>query len=104
MRKEYNKLVRDRIPEIIERDGKKAFVRILDEKEMIKGLENKLQEEVNEYFDDRSVEELADILEVIYALCSLKGVSKDELERMRAIKEIARGSFEKGVFLEFVED
>lgn len=104
MRKEHNKLVRDKIPEIIELDGRKAVTRILDEKEMIKCLENKLQEEVNEYIEDRTVEELADILEVIYALCRVKGVSLEELERTRAIKEIARGSFNERIFLEFVED
>jgi len=104
MRKEHYKLVRDRIPEIIEGEGRKAHVRVLDDKEMIKCLENKLQEEVNEYVEDRSVEELADILEVIYALCKMKGVSKEELERTRAIKEIARGAFNEKIFLEYVED
>lgn len=104
MRKEHYKLVRDRIPEIIEGEGRKACVRILDDNEMIKCLENKLQEEVNEYIEDRSVEELADILEVIYALCKMRGVSKKELERTRAVKEIARGSFNEKVFLEYVED
>jgi len=104
MRKEHYKLVRDHIPEIIESDGRTAHVRILDDNEMIKCLENKLQEEVNEYVEDRSVEELADILEVIYALCKMKGVSKEELERTRAIKEIARGAFNEKIFLEYVED
>jgi len=104
MRKVHNKLVRDRIPEIIEEEGRKAHIRILDEKEMIKCLENKLQEEVNEYIEERSVEELADIVEVIYALCKVKGVSKEQLERTREIKEIARGAFDERIFLEFVED
>lgn len=53
MKKEHYKLVRDFIPEIIEAEGRKPYVRILDEKEMIECLENKLQEEVNEYFADR---------------------------------------------------
>lgn len=87
MRKEHFKLVRDRIPEIIEKEGRKPYVRILDDQEMMKCLENKLQEEVNEYVEDRSVEELADILEVIYALCKMKGISKEELEQTRAVKE-----------------
>lgn len=104
MRKEHYKLVRDRIPEIIESDGRRVCVRILNDEEMIKCLENKLQEEVNEYIEDRSMEELADILEVIYALCKMKGISKEELERTRAIKEIARGSFNEKIFLEYVED
>lgn len=104
MRKDYYKLVRDRIPEIIENEGRTPHVRVLDDKEMITCLENKLQEEVNEYIKDHSLEELADILEVIYALCKMKGIPRDELERTRAIKEIARGSFIKKVFLEYVED
>lgn len=104
MRKDHYKLVRDRIPEIIESDGRKPYVRILNDKEMIKCLENKLQEEVNEYVEDRSIEELADILEVIYALCKMKGISREELERTRTIKEIARGSFNDKIFLEYVEE
>lgn len=104
MRKEHNKLVRDFIPQIIERNGSKAHIRILNEKEMISCLENKLIEEVNEYLEDDSVEELADILEVIYALCQIKGISKDELERTRAIKEIARGAFKERIYLEYVDD
>lgn len=104
MRKDHYKLVRDRIPEIIESEGRTAYVRVLDDSEMIKCLENKLQEEVNEYIEERSVEELVDILEVMYALCKLKGVSREELERTRAIKEIARGSFNEKIFLEYVED
>ena len=104
MRKEHYKLVRDRIPEIIEKEGRKPYVRILDDQEMMKCLENKLQEEVNEYVEDRSVEELADILEVIYALCKMKGISKEELEQTRAVKEIDRGLFDAKIFLEYVED
>lgn len=104
MRKDYYKLVRDRIPEIIENEGRTVHVHVLDDKQMITCLENKLQEEVNEYIKDRSVEELADILEVIYALCMMKGISKEELERTRTIKEIARGSFDEKIFLEYVED
>lgn len=104
MKKIHNKLVRDFIPEIIEQDGRKASIRILEENEMIKCLENKLQEEVNEYINDHSVEELADILEVMYALCKVKGVSREDLERAREKKEIARGAFNKRIFLEYVED
>ena len=104
MRKEHNKLVRDFIPQVIERNGRKAHIRILNEKEMISCLKNKLIEEVNEYLEDESVEELADILEVIYALCQIKGISKDELERTRAIKEIARGAFKERIYLEYVDD
>lgn len=103
MKKEYNKLVRDRIPETITQSGRMPHVRILDEKEMISCLEAKLVEETNEYIEDKSVEELADILEVIYALCEIKGISKEQLERTRAIKEIARGVFKQRIYLEYVD-
>lgn len=104
MKKVHNKLVRDFIPQIIDQDGKKAHVRTLDEKEMIICLKNKLIEEVNEYLENESVEELADVLEVIYALCQNKKISIEELERTRKRKKIARGSFDERVFLEYVED
>lgn len=104
MRKEHYKLVRDLIPEIIKSEGKKPYVRKLDEKEMIRSLENKLLEEVNEYLEDKTVEELADVIEVIYALCQIKGVSRAQLEKPRTIKEMERGSFNGKIFLEYVDD
>ena len=73
-------------------------MRVLEEKEMIHCLEAKLLEEAYEYIEYKSVEELADVLEVIYALCEITGVSNEELERTRAIKEIARGAFKDRFF------
>lgn len=71
----YNKLVRDRIPEIIEARGKKPNVRILEQEEYLHHLEAKLDEEVAEYHRDKNAEELADILEVVYALAEANGVT-----------------------------
>ena len=75
----YNKLVRDKIPAIIDAQGKKANIRILNDEEYRRALETKLDEEVSEYHKDRNLEELADILEVVYALTESLGHSKEEL-------------------------
>ena len=96
---DYNKLVRDRIPEIIADLGGKAIIRVLEEKEYIASLEKKLDEEVAEYHESREIEELADVLEVIYALCESQGYSVDELMRVYEKKHAERGGFSKRIFL-----
>lgn len=104
MRKDFNKLVRDLIPEKIAAEGRKAYIHKLDEKEMLSCLEYKLVEEVNEFLADKTIEELADILEVVYAICNVKGISKDELESARVVKVVSNGAFEERIFLEYTED
>lgn len=99
----YNKLVRDKIPEIIEADGKTCKTRILDDEEYLAALEEKLNEEVAEYQKDKNLEEMADVLEVLQAICVAKGYSLEELEAMRAKKAEKRGGFTDKVFLESVE-
>lgn len=100
----YNKLVRDRIPEIIEADGKVCKSRILSKDEYIAALETKLNEEVAEYQADKNLEEMADILEVLQAICCARGYSLDELEAMRDKKAQKRGGFSEKIFLEYVEE
>lgn len=104
----YNKLVRDRIPEIIERDGKRLSTRILDEDEYVSYLNEKLKEELAEYLKCEEtkdqIEELADMLEVILALAEVKGVSQDELDSLRRQKAETRGAFRHRILLEWVED
>ncbi len=95
----YNKLVRDRIPEIIERNGGKADIRILSEEEYREYLEKKLDEEVGEYHKDKTVEELADILEVVYALAATMGCSVEQLMEIYQKKHDTRGGFEKRYLL-----
>ena len=95
----YNKLVRDKIPEIIENSGGKAEIRLLSEEEYLHYLEMKLDEEVGEYHSDKTVEELADILEIVYALAAAKGCSKEELLQVYQKKHDDRGGFEKRYFL-----
>ncbi|HLQ73181.1 MAG TPA: nucleoside triphosphate pyrophosphohydrolase [Bacillota bacterium] len=104
----YNKLVRDKIPAIIEADGKACTTRILNEKEYELALEKKLVEEVNEFLsaDEQaeSVEELADILEIIRSLAYVQGSSFEDVERVRADKFESRGGFKQGVYLMEVKD
>ena len=95
----HDKLVRDRIPEIIERQGGHPSVRILDQEEYVHCLERKLDEEVEEYHRNKNPEELADILVVVYALANVIGCSKEELLRIYQQKHDARGGFEKRIFL-----
>ena len=100
----YNKLVRDKIPDIIEQDNKECSIRILDDVEYLKMVDAKLDEELAEYHKDQNLEELADILEVLYAATKARGHSLEELEACRAKKAEKRGAFEKKIFLESVCD
>ena len=101
--KVYNKLVRDKIPEIIEADGKNCKTRILSDEEYIDSLEAKLNEEVAEYQADKNLEEMADVLEVLQAICVARGYSLEELDAMRLKKADERGGFAEKIFLEYVE-
>ena len=96
---DYNKLVRDSIPEIIAAQGEKPIIRVMDDKEYIISLEKKLDEEVAEYHESKEIEELADVMEVLYALCEAKGHSVDELIKVYEKKHIERGGFSKRIFL-----
>ena len=95
----YNKLVRDKIPEIIERNGGKADVRVLSEEEYKQYLEKKLDEETVEYHRDKTPEELADILEVVYALAATAGCSREQLMETCRRKHDLRGGFEASYLL-----
>lgn len=101
---EYDKLIRDKIPEIIEQSGKKCIVEVLDNDTYIEYLEQKLNEELAEYQQDKSIEELADLLEVIYAVVAARGYSVEELERIRLEKAEKRGAFEKKLLLKSVSE
>lgn len=100
----HNKLVRDRIPEIIERSGKTPHCRTLSHDEYLTELDRKLNEECAEYQADKSLEELADMLEVIYAIAEARGHSVTELEQVRAEKAAKRGGFKDRLYLERVDD
>ena len=98
----YNKLVRDRIPEIIEASGKTCVTETLSECEYLQMIDAKLDEELAEYHKDQNVEELADLLEVIRAAAIARGHTLEELEQVRAAKEEKRGKFEKRLLLKEV--
>ena len=100
----HNKLVRDKIPEIIEKSGKKAITRTLTQEEYLSELDRKLNEECAEYQADKSLEELADMLEVMYAIADARGYSVAELEQVRAEKAEKRGRFADRIYLEYVEE
>jgi predicted house-cleaning noncanonical NTP pyrophosphatase (MazG superfamily) len=104
----YNKLVRDRIPQIIGLEGKNYTVRTLSDEEYAKELKVKLSEEFREYLETQSdvdaVEELADIVEIIRALCTVHGSSAMALEEVRQAKAEKRGGFQEKIFLIEVED
>ena len=95
----YNKLVRDKIPEMIRNNGETPNVRILSDEEYLLSLEQKLDEEVAEYHRDKNAEELADILEVVFALADAIDCSRDELLKIYQHKHDARGGFEKRYYL-----
>lgn len=97
--KKYDKLVRDKIPEIIKESGKLCKTEILSDEEYLKRIDAKLDEEVAEYHQDQNLEELADILEVIYAAAVARGYSVAELEALRQKKADERGGFEKKILL-----
>lgn len=95
----YNKLVRDRIPEIITATGKQPECRVLGPDEYRAALDRKLDEELREYVDGGNVEELVDLVEVAYALAEYAGLSAAEFEAMRQAKRAARGGFERCLLL-----
>lgn len=95
----YNKLVRDKIPEMIEKNGEHPVTRILDDKEYLDSLCRKLDEEVKEFHESGEPEELADILEVVFALGEAMGVSKSELKSIYQKKHDDRGGFSERIFL-----
>ncbi|MHA1758836.1 MAG: hypothetical protein ACTSVV_18865 [Promethearchaeota archaeon] len=96
----YNKLVRDKIPEIIKNKGAVPITHIADDEEYWQKLKEKLQEEVDEFLKDSNEEELADILEVIYAICDFKNFDKEKLELLRKKKVEERGGFKDKIILD----
>lgn len=95
----YEKLVRDKIPEIIEMSGKQCEIEILSDEKYLEMIDKKLDEELAEYHKDRNIEELADLLEVIYAATKARGYSIEDLAIVRAEKAEKRGGFDKKILL-----
>lgn len=97
--KKYDKLVRNKIPEIIEKSGKVAVTRVLSDEEYRVYLEKKLDEEVAEFHESKSLEELADIIEVVHALADYDIDTVDELYKKWYWKGIERGGFSEKILL-----
>ncbi len=102
----YNKLVRDKIPEIIKGNNGEPFTRILDDNEYKQELEKKLLEEYNEVLNTKTkeerIEELADMLEIISSLSKLENKTLEDIIKVAEIKKVKRGGFEDKIFLEKV--
>lgn len=96
----YNKLVRDKIPEIIKNSGKTPVTHTADNEEYWKKLKEKLEEEVAEFLKDGSEEEIIDILEAIRAICDFKKIDLDKLESKRKTKLEKRGGFKEKIILD----
>jgi predicted house-cleaning noncanonical NTP pyrophosphatase (MazG superfamily) len=100
----YNKLVRDRVPEIIRSQGKSCVVTTLNKADHLTHLNAKLKEELEEYFASGEVMELADMVEIIRAILHVKEVSIEEFEKLREGKRQSNGGFDRGYFLASVEE
>lgn len=99
----YNKLIRDRIPAKMDEKGVKYTIHKADDAEYAAKLREKLSEEVQEYLMDTNTEELADILEVVYALGELHNTSIESLEQLRKQKSLLRGGFKERLILDETE-
>ena len=96
----YHKLIRDKIPDIIKSKGETPITHIADEKEYAEALAKKLHEEADEFSTKPSVEEAADILEVLLAVARLNNIDLTKLEEVRQKKAAERGGFEKRIILD----
>ena len=92
------KLVRDKIPQIIKDAGKTPIIEILSDEDYLKELDKKLNEEVAEYQADKSIEEMADILEVLFAICEARGYSVEQLVQVKVKKQEERGGFAEKIY------
>ena len=98
--KKFDKLVRDKIPSIIEETGYKVEYRnISSDEEFLEYLAKKLVEESKEFSQDHQLAELADILEIIYTILDLKNLDLDSIETLRALKKQERGAFNNRIIL-----
>lgn len=95
----YNKAVRDKIPERIKADGKECKFKVLPNEEFLTELERKLGEEIEEYRRSGEIMELVDVMEILYRVAELKGVSAKRFELLRERKRAERGGFSENLFL-----
>ncbi|PIR38222.1 MAG: hypothetical protein COV34_01245 [Candidatus Zambryskibacteria bacterium CG10_big_fil_rev_8_21_14_0_10_42_12] len=96
----YYKLVRDKIPAIIQDKGQTCTFHVAEEEEYEVKLKEKLREEIEEFLAKLHEEELADVMEVIEALMKFKGIDRDRLERIKQQKRDERGGFDARCILD----
>lgn len=104
MIKTYHKLIRDKIPQIIKSQGQCCIVRKLSDEEYLEMVDTKLDEELAEYHKDQNLEELADLVEGIYAAAEARGFTVEQLEQTRLQKKAQRGAFRKKLLLMEIRD
>lgn len=97
--KVYDKLVRDRIPEIIESSGNKCEIEVVSDEVSLEYLYKKLNEEVSELLEDKNLDEIADVMEVLFAIGSKYGYSQEDILNRRNEKRDSRGGFEDNLIL-----
>jgi predicted house-cleaning noncanonical NTP pyrophosphatase (MazG superfamily) len=104
MKKEikYRKLVRDKIPDIIKNSGKEYRIHISEEEEYIKELKNKVIEEMEEFLENPTEEEMGDILEALEGFIDFYGLDKNLIEKVKLEKKNSRGGFKKRIILDKV--
>lgn len=105
MSTQYGKLVRDKVPEIIEANGETPVIRILEDREEIdQMLGDKLYEEVGEFLESGTAAEAGDVLAVFRKILERRGVTFEEAEAAEQHKRAERGGFDNFVYLVEVED
>ena len=95
----YNKLVRDKIPDIIKSKGEDCKFEVLNDEDYKDFLDKKLNEEVAEYQSSKSLSELADIIEVVYTIAKTRGFTQEQMEELRILKKKSKGDYSKGILL-----
>ena len=95
----YNKAIRDKIPEIIKESDNNCNIKTLSDEKFLIELEKKLDEELIEYHESKSIEELTDLMEIIQRIAELKGIDNKTLQELQKQKAEKRGKFKKNLFL-----
>jgi predicted house-cleaning noncanonical NTP pyrophosphatase (MazG superfamily) len=102
MKKHYNKLVRDRIPEIIKEDGKSCICHPVEGDTLKSYAKKKMREEIEEFLADPCAEEAGDVMEIFHFLCDLYEVRDSQIMASSTAKRVTRGGFNKGLVLSWV--
>ena len=100
---DYPKLVRDKVPELIEETGAKPITHIAKDEEYLQFLKIKLREEVEEFIAANNVEELSDILEVVDAIIKAQKINREQLESYKKYKINVKGKFDKRIVLDKIK-